>query len=339
VISVVSPGSGDHPFSRPLEDAGVPVHQLEVPAKAFLKERRGVRALLREIRPDVVHTHGYRPVILNGPVARRLGIPTVATEHGSSKLGGATTAYEHAQDWMFRRCDAVVAVSSPIVQRLRGTGVPEERIRLIPNGWIGNVDFLPRDQARRELGLPAEGVLLAFVGRLIEAKGPDVFAAACVAMNENTARCVIIGDGRQREEVENILEAGGSASEVHMLGELSNAAPYFKAFDGFVLSSRTEGTPIVLFEAIAAQVPIVATRVGGVPDVLTAEEAILVLSENPEALADAMNTLVTDRAGAEQRAVRATQRLEDEFGAQKWLERHEEVYRAVVDARRGAPET
>src|SRR5204863_8442958 len=110
------------------------------------------------------------------------------------------------------------------------------------------------------------------------------------------------------------------------------AARLFPAFDIFVFSSRTEGTPIGWFEAMAARVPVIATRVGGVPDVVTAEEAALVAPNDPVALAAALRAVYRDPAQARARACRAHARLERDFSLGPWLARYERIYRQVSEA-------
>ena len=108
---------------------------------------------------------------------------------------------------------------------------------------------------------------------------------------------------------------------------MPQASRFFTAFDVFVLSSRNEGVPIVLFEAMAARVPIVATRVGGVPDVVTAADAVLVPPDNPSALAGAIRAVYTDPDTARLRASAAQQKVGDEFGLLPWLQAYETIYR------------
>jgi glycosyltransferase involved in cell wall biosynthesis len=110
------------------------------------------------------------------------------------------------------------------------------------------------------------------------------------------------------------------------------AGRLFAAFDVLVLSSRTEGTPMVLFEAMEAGVPIVATRVGGVPDVVGGGEAVLVPPEAPGALREAVLRLLADPEKAGRLAERAARRLVEAFGADAWLSEHEEIYRQVIAA-------
>jgi glycosyltransferase involved in cell wall biosynthesis len=123
----------------------------------------------------------------------------------------------------------------------------------------------------------------------------------------------------------------GVGARVRWAGRVSGAARFYRAFDAWVLSSRTEGTPIVLFEAMHAGTPIVATRVGGVPDVVDDTEALLVTSEQPAELARAIRSIHDDRASAATRAQRARLRLDRDHGSDQWLARYEQIYQAIAN--------
>jgi glycosyltransferase involved in cell wall biosynthesis len=332
VISVIGPDDDDpHPFAAPLLDGGVPVHELRLHPRAYLAERRAVRRLLETRRPRVVHFHGYRPDILHGSLARSLGIATVTTEHGSSKLGGTAALFEWVQTKLFRRASGVVAVSTPIAERLvNEDGVPGELVHMIPNGWTPGTEFLSREAARRELGIGPEETLVAFVGRLIPAKGPDVFVDALLQVESPSVTALVIGDGADRTELEERVRAAGQEDRFRFMGTINPAAPLFRAFDLFVLSSRTEGTPIVLLEAMAAGVPLVVTAVGGVPDVVGDDAALVVPPLEPSTMADAVRSALADPAAARGRVEAATRRVENEFSADLWLDRHEALYRSVA---------
>lgn len=330
VVSVLTPDDpSPHPFAEPLRKAGVEVHEVRCPSRAALKERRAVGELMARVRPQVVHTHGYRPDILHATTARALSIPTVTTEHGTCNLGGKTAVYEWVQRKLFRRFQAVIAVSSPIARTLLGEGVPEQRLHLIPNAWAGKVDFLGRGAARKALGLPEDRPVIGYVARLISAKGPDVFVDAMLRLGDLPVCGALIGEGTERPRLEAAVADAGARDRVLLLGEVADAATFFRAFDLFVLSSRTEGTPIALLEALAAGVPTVVTSVGGVPDVVSSSEAVLVPPEDPAALAAAIRAALADGSGSERRARMALLRLEREFGADEWLGRHEDLYRSI----------
>jgi glycosyltransferase involved in cell wall biosynthesis len=143
----------------------------------------------------------------------------------------------------------------------------------------------------------------------------------------------VIGDGPDVEQLRERSASLGFGARVRWHGAVPGAGGLMAAFDAFVLSSRTEGTPMVLLEAMAAGVPVVATTVGGVPDVVSGGEALLVPPEAPASLAAALRTLLLDPAGARERAAAARARLQA-FDAGLWLDRYDAVYRQVA---RGVP--
>jgi len=227
-----------------------------------------------------------------------------------------------------RHMDAVLAVSRPLADRLAEAGVPAKKIHFVPNGFAPLARSSTRGAARQQLGLNASARVIGWVGRLSREKGADVMLDA-IAACENAWRLSMIGDGPEREALRLRAATLGIADRVLWHGPISNAAALFSAFDAFVLSSRTEGTPIALFEAMHSNVPIVTTSVGGVPDVVSSAEAILVPSEQPTMIARALDSILTDPAAAKQRSARASQRVIRDFGPDKWLAEVERIYRAI----------
>lgn len=327
VAAIIDVGQRNHPFLDPLIEANVDVFPMPLPRRAYLTERRLVAELCRHFRPDVIHTHGFRPDVLDADVARRLGLPTITTVHGPSRMGGMARLYEFLQRKVLRTFDAVVAVSRPIAEGVRRDGVPENRIHVVPNACPESIGGLDRRAARRVLGLPGDGFVVGWVGRLIPAKGADVFLRALAMLNDFPLLASIVGDGIERPGLEAHARSIGLNGRITFHGSLENAAQVFPAFDLFMLSSRTEGTPIVLLEAMGAGVPIVATRVGGVPDLISDVEAYLVPPEDPVALAAAMRSVYNDPHGAKKRARAARRRLAADYAVGPWLSRYEEIYR------------
>ena len=170
---------------------------------------------------------------------------------------------------------------------------------------------------------------MGWVGRLTREKGADLLLAAAGLLGDLPVAVSLLGDGRLRPQFEALAARRGLGERVRWLGNLPDAGQLFCAFDVFVLSSRTEGTPIVLFEAMAAGTPIVATAVGGVPDVVSSHEALLVPPDDPGALAAAIRCVHADSAAAVARARRARERLVSEFAPAPWLARYERIYRSV----------
>jgi glycosyltransferase involved in cell wall biosynthesis len=327
VAAILDAPTTEHPLLDGLRRAGVDTRVCSVPARAYRSERRAVTSLIAELGPDVVHTHGYRPDVVDSGVARRLGVPVVTTVHGFTGGGLRNRAYEWLQRRAFRRFDAVVAVSRPLGEALVRAGVPAAGVHVLRNAWCGGAPHLSRDDARAALGIEPDRFHLGWVGRASAEKGLDVFVDALPFLDDLPIVASVIGDGRELGPLRDRAAALGVADRVRWHGIVNDAGRLFAGFEVFVLSSRTEGTPVVLFEAMAAGVPVVATAVGGVPDVVGHEEALLVPPDRPRALADSIRDVLTDPAASARRTAAASVRLASEFGAGPWLAAYDEIYR------------
>lgn len=329
VAPVMHEDRSDHPLLRRLCDVGVSVRPVIVSRRGYAAERRCVAELCRRLRPHVVHTHGYRPDLVDAGVARALGIPVVTTVHGFTGGGLRNRLYEWLQRRAFVRFDAVVAVSHALADQLVRDGAPGDRLMTLPNAWLPATPILDRTAARRELGLAGQELQVGWVGRLSHEKGPDVLLDAMAMLADLPLVASFLGDGPELPRLRDRAAVLGIAERVRWHGIVNDAARVASAFDVFVLSSRTEGTPIALFEAMAAGVPIVATGVGGVPEVLSEAEAILVPPEDPRSIAEAIRATAADPRAAAARAAAARRRLEADFAAGPWLDRYEDLYRKV----------
>jgi glycosyltransferase involved in cell wall biosynthesis len=329
IAAVLSPDDADeHPFIATLEAAEIPVTRVVVGARSYLREYRALGAIVARLQPRVVHTHGYRADVIGGAVARAHRLPTVSTVHGFTGGGKRNRLNERIQCFALRLADAVMAVSRPLVDRLMRAGVPRERIRFIPNGFAPPANAMTRAAARRMLGIADKAIVAGWVGRLSREKGSDVMLDA-LAQCDTFWRLSVIGEGRERDRLREQAAELGIGDRVVWHGAVANAGSIFAAFDAFVLSSRTEGTPIVLFEAMYASVPIVASRVGGVPDVVTPEHALLVPAEQPATIAEALAELRREPSAATHRSDLARERVLQAFSAEAWVDAVEEVYRTV----------
>jgi glycosyltransferase involved in cell wall biosynthesis len=323
-----APEDGGH-FIASLAGASVQVEPVIVSGRSYLRERRLISEMCRRERVDVVHTHGYRSDIIGGSAGRKAGRPIVTTVHGFAGGGWRNRRYEDLQRLSFRRFDAVVAVSRPLAAQLRTSGVASERLHTVANALAPAPAPLDRGMARSTLGLPTHGIVVGWVGRVSREKGADVFVDAISSLHDRSVHAAVLGDGpeRAREQARaEVLTPG----QFHWLGAVPHAARYFAAFDIFVLSSRTEGLPMVLLEAMAAGIPIVTTGVGGIPDLLSPAEAILVAPDDPGALADAIRGTISDRAASAARAQLAQQRQREAFAVGPWSERYDSIYRSLL---------
>ena len=332
VAAVLDPSQAlAHPFIEALEEARVPVHRIAVSTREYGAERRAVAQLMRAHNVDVLHTHGYRPDVIDGGVARSMNRAHVTTLHGF--VGGSWRGrlYEWLQVRAAVRANAAIAVSAPIADRLAGAG-GGATTHLLRNAVSPNLTSLTRAESRVALSLPSDAVLIGWVGRLSFEKGPDLFVEALARTTEQV-HGVVVGDGPMREQMQQLARDRGVAHRLHFTGLRPRASRYLAAFDVLALTSRTEGTPMVLLEAMWAGVPIVATAVGGVPDVLRDGDALLCPSADVPALGVAITRLTGDPLFAATLAAHARRRVADAFGPDAWLSAHEQLYQRFVRAR------
>ena len=329
VATVISPRSDKHPFVAALEADGVRALPVVVNPRDYRGERSAARELFQRLRPDVVHTHGFRTDVVVGGVARSERIALISTCHGFIEGGWRGRFYQWLQRRALRRFDAVVAVSSSVDKKLRDAGIDQNKLHLVRNSFARTDQAVSRDEARRTLGLPAARVI-GWVGRLSAEKGADLALDAFSRLRTDGVYLAMVGEGRDASRLRDRAAALGINERVVWTGAVAEAGRLFTAFDVFFLSSRSEGTPMALLEAMAANVPIVATRVGGVPDVVDETFAWMVDSEDVAGMALALEEVFAQPERARASAGAARIRLAERFGLDQWLSRYEDLYRAVL---------
>ena len=330
-------------LSEALSRAGVP--RIEVPhlrrPVSPLADGRALWTLWRTIqrmKVDIVHTHTSKAGFLGRLAARLAGVPHILhTPHGHifhSYYGPAgTRTFVAMERWAARFTERIITLTdAEAAQHLAlGIGRPEQFVT-IPSGVdLERVRAAAADspQMRRALGLGLEAPLIGTVSRLVPVKGLRNLLAA---MPEILRRCpathlAVAGDGEERAALEAQAATLGLAPRVHFLGFREDADAVIGALNVFILPSLNEGLGKVLVTAMALGVPAVASRVGGVPDVVEdGQQGLLVPPGDPAALAKAVIALLEDRTrgvamGAAGRA-RATR-----FSAEVMLERHAALYR------------
>ena len=331
VAAVLTGASADeHPFVRALQQAGIPAEVITIEGRGYRAERAAVASLCQRLTPHVVHTHGFRPDVVDGGIARRADIATVSTVHSFIARSWRGRLYEAIQRRALRRFDAVVSVSRPIYVKLAAAGVPSTRLHCLPNAFRSAGATLARDDARAMLGVPSEGPVIGWVGRLSSEKGPDVMIDAFARVADRRALLVMIGHGSDLSALRDRARQLGVGDRVLWAGLVPAAERLLSALDVFVLSSRTEGTPIALLEAMAAGLPIVATSVGGVPDVLDAQCARLVPTLDVTAIAKAIDDYLASPAESRRSGDAARSKVASQFALDPWLAAYEEIYRQVA---------
>ncbi len=311
-------------------------HQLEVASRTKWPRRFGVDAslpprlalLLRRHRVDVVHTHNGQPLIYGAPAARLAGCAAVHTRHGDIADSRMATVLLRLSG---RLTGAYIAVSEDTAQSARRNRLVDDRkLQVIRNG-IDLSRFDPerplRDQVRRELGIPGDAFVVGTVGRVVADKNHALFVSAMEPLCAAGAHAIVVGDGELMPALREQVARSPHAARIHLLGTRRDAPRLLHALDAFCLSSRTEGLPLVILEAMASALPIVSTAVGGIPAVVSdGESGLLVPSEGGAALTTALARLRDDRAlGARLGAAGRTLALR-EYSSDAMVERYLAIY-------------
>ena len=290
-------------YVLPHKNALVPeLRKLDVQVRCLSGDRSWLHELWRLLRDthfDVVHTHSPVVASVARVVAPRKTV-LVHTEHNMwaryklpTRIANAVTAPRNRIIW------AVSAGVAASVKPVRcGRRAPDVRVLLhgIPQDTPGAARP-DRGEARRRLGLPHDAFVVASVGNLTVKKDHDTLLEAFARLHLTlpAAHLVLVGGGPREEHLRRLVAARGLAGAVTMAGVRDDVSALLAGFDVFGMSSRFEGLPIALLEAMAAGVPPVATSVGGIPEVITDEvDGILVPPADPEALAAAMTRVATD---------------------------------------------
>lgn len=318
---------------RALESAGVPVHFLDKKPGFDVQALKKLGRVIRDWKPDVVHTHGY--VVRYAWPWRALGfVPRlVHTVHNMAEQDSGRPYW--TTSLCYRLGVNTVAVGEVVaesVKRLHGVSVR----KVIFNG-IEVKKYRAASARRKELrtawGAEDRDVVFVCVASLTPKKNHVLLLTAFAALQESVAdaRLVLVGDGDQRAALEAEIERLGIAGQVRLLGNRDDVADVLSAADVFVLSSDKEGVPLSAMEAMAAGKPVVATRVGGTSEVVRDfVDGLLVEAGDADGLAEAMRCMAADPARRSVMGSAAFRRAEAEFGVQRMIERYEAFYDEVV---------
>lgn len=287
-------------------------------------------ALLARERPDIVHAHFLSEQTLYLlRLAPLFGARVALTAHGSD-LRAPAPGWRDRLPEIIARADALTVVSRDLAEQARAVATPrEDRVFVIPNG-VDTAFWTPGDRLERSA---SRGPLFVAAGRLEAVKGFDLLLRAFAQLRERApeARLEIAGEGPERRTLEELVAALGLSDHVSLPGRLSPEAlrERFRDATAIVLSSRSEGLPLTLIEGMACGAAVVATRVGGVPELVRSDLGRLVPPEDPRALADAMEVFALDARAARLAGAEAA------VEAQRWSARaaaadYETVYEAAL---------
>lgn len=291
--------------------------------------------LCRRERVTIWHGHDYKSNVLGVLLRRFWPMRLVTTVHGWGVTGGRRRWYYTIDRMSMRYYERVICVSDDLLQQCIRSGVPESRCRLVENA-IDADHFIRREDrpaAKLRLGIPAARTVIGAVGRLSAEKGFDRLIAAfqrLVASGHDLHLC-IIGDGPDKGSLTRQVARLGLDDRVVIPGYQSNTIEWYHAMDVYALSSLREGMPNVVLEAMALEVPVVATKIAGVPRLVTdGENGLLVEPDSVDELAAALRTLIADVALRERLAQAGRKTIEDRYTFTARMQRIRSIYDEVL---------
>lgn len=297
----------------------------------------------QEAQVAIIHSHGYKGDMLLGSLPRYIrGIPMVRTQHGrtSTKKLSKIWFYE-ALDWVImKRMDAVVRVNKMDESHQNTRNRPSAHSCVIENG-IPELKFESESVMRTDPVVSEfckDGFVIGTIARLSEEKGLiHLIGALRILSRENaTMKAVVIGEGPLRQSLKALVDEAGLSGKILFAGYRDYAYNYLPHFRIFVLPSLTEGLPITILEAMQAKIPIIASRVGGIPTVLeNGKTGILVEPGNPNALADAITRVWSDPQGSLEMAQRARETALTKYSSRRMAEDYLCVYKMILRKRGG----
>jgi glycosyltransferase involved in cell wall biosynthesis len=299
-----------------------------------------LRRLVRDRGIDLVHSHGYKPDLLALQLARKEGVAILSTVHGwTGHLRRERWVYYPANKWLLKSFPLVLTVSAQIRKELIWWGAAPDRVRVLLNGIdpaIFRKDPRRVAEARSRFGIEPGELVIGAAGRLEPQKRFDLLlrAFATLRLAHPALRLLIAGEGSRREALAGEIERLRLRDSVRLLGHCGSMVDFFHAIDRFVQSSDYEGTSNAVLEAMALEVPIVATDVGGTAELVAHEvHGMIIPPGDPDHLAAAIDRTLKEPALTAQWATQARHRVESELSFAMRCRKLETIYEGLLASR------
>lgn len=316
-----------------LRAAGHPIRVVERRPGFDLRCTLRLRRWFQKQKVQLVHAHQYAPFFYSALARTGLGLPVLFTEHGRDYPDYRRPKRVLANRWLLRPRDRVVAVGQQVREALiQHEGLPEDRVSVIYNGVDARAYDAHRplrEAVRGELGYLPEHWVILQVARLNRLKDHATAIRAIDVLRRAlpTVRLVFVGDGEERPALEAQVASLGLQETVRFLGSRNDVPRLLQAADAFLLSSISEGIPLTLVEAMLAGVPVVSTRVGGVPEVIDHETTGLLASPADAAgLATALSRVLVNADFSSTLRIAAHAKACGQFSESRMFQAYEHVY-------------
>ena len=334
-------GARPNDFVTAARELGLDVEVIPERRRFDLSVIPALRRIVKARGSDLIITNSVKSHFLMWRSRLWRKHPWVAFHHGYTDTDRKMRLYNRLDRWSLPHVDRLVTVCHAFAQELSGsTGLPTDKI-FVQHNAIRREPLVSSDVVetlRKRLGIGDSERIVLSVGRLSREKAQMDLIEACKSLRETKPdvefKLIIVGDGPERSRLEAAVESFGCKDCVVFTGQVDEVQPFYAIADVFALPSHTEGSPNVLLEAMAKKLPIVATEVGGVPEMLANNEsALLVPPNDPPSLATAISSLLTYKVLAQRLATSADTLVDTQFDPRTHARSLAKLYREVIEGR------
>jgi glycosyltransferase involved in cell wall biosynthesis len=328
--------AGHDEFASAVRGAGIPFLDLRETRRVQPEHVWQIRRYIRDEGIRIVHAHGYRTDVMGYLATRGLrGVGLLTTHHGWIRNTVKQERVARFAQWLCRRFDAVEVVSSRLLDEVAPSLREAGRAVVVHNAIVPD-DYRRdghRDRVRASLGVTADALVLGTIGRFSPEKGciDLVEAFTIVAREHARAHLVVIGEGPLAGELQRRIASAGLTTRVSFVPHQSRVQPYYEALDLLVSPSHTEGISNVILEAMTFGVPVVATAVGGTPEIIVdGKSGVLVPAREPATLAGAISRLLADDGERQRLSAGGRARIDEAFTFDVRMRREEALYESLL---------
>lgn len=323
-------------FSRAIRNQNIPIIEFQSNGKIDFRCLRYIRKYIDEQGIEIVHSHGYKSDIYAffSVFWNKRPIQLVASSHTWKLSTCWEKMYKLVDLYILKRFNKVVAISNEIRIELLKSGIDENRILIIYNGIDVNIsDNQILDSNQLLLEKSANSVFIGTVSSLtVEKAQHDLIAAFSQIQQEfSEVRLIIVGDGNQRDLLENQVKERGLVDKVLFTGYRKDVNQLYKLFDIFALVSYSEGLPMAMLEAMACRIPVVVSRVGAIPDVINdRENGLLIDAGNIRDIASSLRLLIENPALMKAMGERGRETIVSRYSSNRMAQEYQKIYDEVL---------
>lgn len=321
------------PLCQQAQKIGIRTHIFEAHGKINFSVIKQIRKFLISEKIDILHTHFYKSDIIGFLATRGTRCKIISTPHGwTQKPDLKLLIYEIADRMIFPFFHRVVPLSEKMFAELRKIHISRDKLRLIKNG-VDVDEVVSENKIAEELDIWKKNgnFIIGYIGRLVAGKGLDILFYAIKQLHSVKWKLAIVGEGEEEGALRRLAQELNIADNLKFFGFQADRLSYLKGFDVFVLPSRSEGTPRSIMEAMAANIPVIASDIPGCRSLVIDKKTGLLFSLNSSAdLAEKILVMLNDKEICRECRKNAYELINERFSAKNMSDEYQKIYQEIL---------